>query len=170
MPISKAQQKAVSKYMKEHYDEIKLRIGKGRKEEIKTHAKVYGESVNSFIGRAIKETMERDRSINKLNVTAAPPTEASPIKQQTAEPEQTVAHLTELEPDKYCKPLTEDAENNVNLVKLLADVNYQLDIADTYGMDNLAKLLDKARQQESERKAVAEENTAPMSDLNNSDT
>ena len=56
MPISKAQQKAVSKYMKEHYDEIKLRIEKGRKEEIKAHAKVYGESVNSFIGRAIKET------------------------------------------------------------------------------------------------------------------
>ena len=36
-------------------------------------------------------------------------------------------------------------------------------------MDNLAKLLDKARQQESEREDAAEENTTPMSDLNNSD-
>ena len=29
MPVSKAQQKAVSKYMKENYDEIKIRIPKG---------------------------------------------------------------------------------------------------------------------------------------------
>ena len=169
MPISKAQQKAVSKYMKEHYDEIKLRIGKGRKEEIKAHAKVYGESVNSFIGRAIKETMERDRSINKLNVTAAPPTEASPIKQQTAEPEQTAVPLAGQEPSKSFIEEVE-IENKVNLIKLLSDVNYQLDIEEAYGFETLRALLDKARQQESEREEIAEENTTPMSDLNNSDT
>ncbi len=152
MPISKAQQKAVSKYMKEHYDEIKLRIEKGRKEEIKAHAKVYGESVNSFIGRAIKETMERDWSINKLNVTAAPPTEASSIKQQTAKPEQTAASLTEQEPSKS---FIEDVENKVNLIKLLADVNYQLDIEETYGFETLRALLDKARQQEREMEKAA---------------
>ena len=32
MPVSKAQQKAVSKYMKENYDEIKRRIPKGKKD------------------------------------------------------------------------------------------------------------------------------------------
>ena len=61
MPVSKAQQKAVSKYMKENYDEIKARIPKGQKEIIKTHAEVHGESLNSFINRAISETMERDK-------------------------------------------------------------------------------------------------------------
>ena len=61
MPVSKAQQKAVSKYMKENYDEIKARIPKGQKERIKTHAEVRGESLNAFINRAISETMERDK-------------------------------------------------------------------------------------------------------------
>lgn len=62
MPASKAQQKAVNKYMKENYDEIKVRIGKGRKAEIQAHATAQGESVNGFIGRAISETMERDQA------------------------------------------------------------------------------------------------------------
>lgn len=60
MPASKAQQRAVSKYMKENYDEIKVRVGKGQKEVIKSHAEARSESVNGFINRAISETMERD--------------------------------------------------------------------------------------------------------------
>jgi len=60
-PTSKAQQKAVAKYMKNNYDEIKIRISKGRKEVIQAHATDKGESVNAFIGRAIDETMERDK-------------------------------------------------------------------------------------------------------------
>ena len=60
MPASKAQQRAVSKYMKENYDEIKVRVEKGQKDIIKAHAEARGESVNGFIGRAIDETMERD--------------------------------------------------------------------------------------------------------------
>lgn len=62
MPVSKAQQKAVSKYMKENYDEIKVRVDKGQKDIIKAHAERRGESVNGFIGRAISETMERDNT------------------------------------------------------------------------------------------------------------
>ena len=61
IPASKAQQKAVSKYMKENYDVYKIRMPKGRKAEIKAHADNRGESMNSFIGRAIDETMERDK-------------------------------------------------------------------------------------------------------------
>ena len=60
MPATKAQQKAVNKYMKENYDEIKVRVEKGRRDKIKAHAEARGESVNGFIGRAITETMERD--------------------------------------------------------------------------------------------------------------
>lgn len=62
MAVSKAQQRAVSKYMKENYDEIKVRIAKGEKEVIKTHAEAHNESVNAFINRAIQETMERDNA------------------------------------------------------------------------------------------------------------
>ena len=61
MPASKAQQKAVSKYMKNNYDEIKVRVEKGRKAQIQAHAGIQGESVNGFINRAIAETMERDQ-------------------------------------------------------------------------------------------------------------
>ena len=62
MAVSKAQQKAVSKYMKENYDEIKVRVPKGSKEAIKAHAEKQGESVNAFISRAIEEAMEREKS------------------------------------------------------------------------------------------------------------
>lgn len=61
MTATKAQQRAVSKYMKENYDEIKVRTEKGKKERIKAHAESHGESVNAFINRAIDETIERDQ-------------------------------------------------------------------------------------------------------------
>lgn len=62
MPVTKAQQRAVSKYMKENYEEIKVRIPKGNKARIQAHAAAKGESTNAFIYRAINETMERDDS------------------------------------------------------------------------------------------------------------
>lgn len=37
-PASKAQQKAVAKYMKNNYDELKVRMPKGKKDIIKTAA------------------------------------------------------------------------------------------------------------------------------------
>ena len=43
------------------YDRINLTVPKGEKESIKAHAEKHdGGSVNGFIQRAIKETMERD--------------------------------------------------------------------------------------------------------------
>ena len=61
MPASKAQQKAVNKYMKENYDRFLTTFKpKGRLDKIKAHAAAHGESVNGFINRAISETMERD--------------------------------------------------------------------------------------------------------------
>ena len=60
MAVSKAQQKAVAKYMKNNYDELKVRVSKGRKDIIKAHAEKNGESVNGFVNRAINETMQRD--------------------------------------------------------------------------------------------------------------
>ena len=58
MPVSKAQQKAVSKYMKENYDEIKIRIPKGKKEKIQAYAKAQNQSVNTFIWEAIQKIIE----------------------------------------------------------------------------------------------------------------
>ena len=62
MPVSKAQQKAVNKYMSQNYDRINLTVPKGQKEIIKAHAEAHSESVNGFINRAIEETMERDKA------------------------------------------------------------------------------------------------------------
>ncbi len=41
-------------------DRLSIALPKGSKEEIKAHAESKGESVNAFISRAIKETMERE--------------------------------------------------------------------------------------------------------------
>ena len=61
MPVSKANQRAVAKYMKNHYDNIQVRVPKGQREIIKAHAEKHdGGSVNAFIQRAIAEAMERD--------------------------------------------------------------------------------------------------------------
>ena len=59
--ISKKQQACVNRYMTNHYDRINLTVPKGEKEKIKAHADQHdGGSVNGFIQRSIRETMERD--------------------------------------------------------------------------------------------------------------
>ena len=60
MPTSKAQQRAVDKYVKLNYDRIEVKLPKGSKEKIKAHAESMGESVNGFIARSIDHEMERD--------------------------------------------------------------------------------------------------------------
>lgn len=59
-PASKAQQKAVAKYMKENYDVFQIRMPKGKKEIIKTAAENQGKSVNGFINEAIDERIGRN--------------------------------------------------------------------------------------------------------------
>ena len=61
-PASKAQQKAVNKYMKSNYDRVNLVMPKGKKDVIQVHAAQQGESVNAYINRAIDEAMQRDDS------------------------------------------------------------------------------------------------------------
>lgn len=60
MPASKAQQKAVAKYESANYDKVLLRLEKGKRERIKVHAEKQGESVNSFINRAIDNQISSD--------------------------------------------------------------------------------------------------------------
>lgn len=60
--ISKAQQKAVHKYVKNNYDRLEITVPKGRKAEIKAHAEAHNESINAFVVRAVNETIERECS------------------------------------------------------------------------------------------------------------
>lgn len=60
--VSKAQQKAVNKYVKNNYDRINVTFPKGKKELLKAHAAAHGESVNAFIVRAVNETISRDNA------------------------------------------------------------------------------------------------------------
>ena len=64
MAVSKAQQRAVAKYMAENYDEIKVRMPKGKKEKIKAYANSRNESINGFVNRAIDEAMENEKKDN----------------------------------------------------------------------------------------------------------
>ncbi len=67
-PTSKAQQKAVAKYMKNNYDELKIRISKGSKEIIKKAAEnSKTNSINGYVTAAINEKLIKDgfEPINK---------------------------------------------------------------------------------------------------------
>ncbi|MDO4175651.1 MAG: hypothetical protein Q4D42_12890 [Eubacteriales bacterium] len=48
------------RYNAKAYDEIKVRVPKGKKETIRAHADQNKESLNGFIQRAIDETINRD--------------------------------------------------------------------------------------------------------------
>lgn len=60
--ISKAQQKAVQKYVKNNYDRVVVTFPKGRRDEIKNAAAIAGESLNSYIKKAVDQRMERDNA------------------------------------------------------------------------------------------------------------
>jgi len=57
----KASAASKNKWNDKTYDRINLTVPKGKKEKIKEHAESRGESVNSFINRAIDETINRDK-------------------------------------------------------------------------------------------------------------
>lgn len=58
MAYSEAMLRAIKKYEAEKIDRISLRVPKGKKEVIQKFAENQGESVNSFINRAIDEAMK----------------------------------------------------------------------------------------------------------------
>ena len=66
-PASKAQQKAVNKYMKNNYDRINLVMPKGKKDIIKTAAENQGKSINGFINEAIDEKINRNEKQEDIN-------------------------------------------------------------------------------------------------------
>lgn len=52
---SQAQNKATQKYIKNAYDEIKIRVPKGKKDEYKDRAMNAGKSLNQYIIDCIEE-------------------------------------------------------------------------------------------------------------------
>lgn len=50
-----------NKYNAKAYDRINLIVKKGERDVLRTHAENQGESLNGFINRAIRETVERDK-------------------------------------------------------------------------------------------------------------
>lgn len=67
MAQTEAQLRASKKYH-EKFDDLRIRVPGGEKANIDAHAKSMGESTNSFVRRAIEETMERDKVRNKEDV------------------------------------------------------------------------------------------------------
>lgn len=61
MALTESQASANKKYHQK-FDDIKLRVPKGQREVLQTHAQSQGESLNSFLTRAANETMARDLS------------------------------------------------------------------------------------------------------------
>ena len=121
MAISEAQQKAVNKYVKNNYDRINVTFPKGKKAIIQSHVAATGESVNAFINRAVKETMERD------NINPAAPAPVDP-----AEPKNNGL------PDY----LTPEVLKHIDRSKFAHDTAYQLEIGEIIGINNLSALAD----------------------------
>ena len=59
--VSAAQRRATDKYL-EKFDEIRVRVPKGRKDEIQAHCEATGESVNGFINRVVLDALEREKT------------------------------------------------------------------------------------------------------------
>lgn len=60
MAYTKATNKAVQKYSLKAYDNLTIRVYKGKKELIKAYAESNGESLNGYINRLIAEDMGED--------------------------------------------------------------------------------------------------------------
>lgn len=66
MAYDEVSKRATNKYRKKN-DLIQIRTPLGERDKIAEHAANHGESMNAFINRAIKETMDRDNMVDKNN-------------------------------------------------------------------------------------------------------
>ena len=60
MPVPKANQRAVAKYVKNNYDRINFTIPKGKKDIIQDIAEKQGKSVNGYIKEAVEGKIKAD--------------------------------------------------------------------------------------------------------------
>lgn len=84
---SEARIRANNKYNAKAYDRINIAIPKGQKETVQAHAAACGESVNGFIGRAIKEAIARDGAETPADASEQPAAvPISPTQKNAAQP------------------------------------------------------------------------------------
>ncbi len=67
MAVSKAQQAAVNKYIKNNYDRLNITIIRGAKQLIEAAAKADNESINGYVKKAVKAKYEADTG-NKIEL------------------------------------------------------------------------------------------------------
>lgn len=68
MPKSEAKARADAKYNKKTYEQLNFKVRRDaviNGDYIRNHAAKRGESINGFISRAIKETIERDKQLSE---------------------------------------------------------------------------------------------------------
>jgi len=52
----------LEEYRKTKYEDLRVRVPKGKKTDVQAHASTRNESLNAFVNRAIDETIERDNN------------------------------------------------------------------------------------------------------------
>ena len=62
---TKAQQKATRKWNENNLDRLYINVPKGQKDVIKAIAESKGESLNSYVGKAIQKQLEEDQKCKK---------------------------------------------------------------------------------------------------------
>lgn len=62
---TKAQQKATRKWNENNLDRLYINVPKGQKDIIKAIAESKGESLNSYVGKAIQKQLEEDQECKK---------------------------------------------------------------------------------------------------------
>ncbi len=132
--MSSSKAKYDMQYAKDKLKRIPLDVQKSKYEEIKVSASAVGESVNGYIKKAIDERMEREdvsSSTEQTNPTTPEQSKTAAVK-----------------PEKHYKPFTKADEQKIDFSKLLVNMQYQMEIADRFGMDVLSTLMKKAKQQE----------------------
>ena len=127
-----SQKKYDLQYAKDKLKRIPLDVKKEKYEEIKAAAEAAGEPINGYIKKAIDQRIEWDAA-------------AQGTTQQTAESPSPKPPTTR--PEKRYKPFTDADATKVDFQKLQTNLRYQMDIADAFGMNVLAALMEKARQQ-----------------------
>ena len=65
MATTKAQQRAVNKYIKKNYDSLRIVVPKGRKAEIEAYARDAGESVNGLVNALLRERLGQSTIFTK---------------------------------------------------------------------------------------------------------
>lgn len=119
MAVSKAQQKAVTKYDAKAYDKTLLRLPKGRLDTVKAYASARGESTNGFIGRAILEAMERDGTGGLQEAAGAPVGEMAALPSEVLKTAQAAAEAAgEAVPDFIRRAVETQAKRDQTSLRL----------------------------------------------------